>query len=94
MSGVRCKLHHPHSPHHPINHIIMKTVLEQLIDELNGHIKYDDDIMPEAKAVLAIMVDKCKGKLAAEKIQLHDAFEDGYAQGYNSGYNEGQIDNQ
>ena len=72
----------------------MKTVLEQLIDELNDHIKYDDDIMPEAKAVLAIMVDKCKGKLTAEKTQLNDWFEDGYAHGYNSGYNEGQIINQ
>ena len=72
----------------------MKTVLEQLIDELNNHLKYDDDLTFDEKYIIALMIDKCKDKLTSEKIQLHEAFEDGYAQGYNSGYNEGQIDNQ
>ena len=72
----------------------MKTVLEQLIDELNNHLKYDDDLTRDEEYIIARMIEKCKGKLAAEKEQLNDWFEDGYAQGYNSGYNEGQIDNQ
>jgi len=63
----------------------MKTVLEQLIDELNNHLTYDDDLTFDEKYIITRMIDKCKGKLTAEKIQLHDAFEDGYAQGYNQG---------
>lgn len=63
----------------------MKTVIEQLITVLNDHLTYDDDLTPKGRDVLTRTIDKLRDKLTAEKVQLHEAFEDGYAQGYNQG---------
>jgi hypothetical protein len=63
-----------------INNMI-KTAMQQLIDEIVEHLTYDDDLSDDSRTTLETIRLRCLGKLAIEKEQMDKVSEDWFVEG-------------
>ena len=56
----------------------MKTVMQELIDEIVEHLTYDDDLSEDSRITYETIRLRCLGKLKLEKEQMQKTYSDGW----------------
>jgi hypothetical protein len=62
----------------------MKTVMQELIEEIVEHLTYDDSLSEDSRVTYETIRLRCISKLEKEKEQIVEAHGDKYRGGFNS----------